>query len=877
MKKVKRRVRTAAPGQSKSSGDPTAGAQETSSFYESLFDTAALGIVQTDLAGRIVDCNPAAAQMLLANQEDIREREFLSLVPDPWHGKEEATTAEAIKSGVTGEYEIELRRVDGAAFTAAIKKWLNVDKLGKAQGVWMVIRDLAERKSSDDTAYQRAIFLLESQIRYQSLLANAPVCILTVDNSARIEATNSTIEDLLGYESADLIGKQLQEFVMSPGGQPISIAVGKPQTAVARCRDGKILPVQITFSELCANGEVFHTCFIRDIAVDLQIREALQGTHKELEHRVREGTEEIARLSDALRSEISERTWAQEQFQVAVESAPNGILLVDRMGNITLVNASLERLFGYGREELIGRPIDILVPERFHNRFPSHREYFFSHPRIRWMGRGQDWYGLRKDGAEFPIEIGLNPIHTPRGNGVLISVVDATERKRIEAELKRTAFHDGLTGLPNRTLFLDNLLRLKAAAKRYGHHPFALLFLDLDRFKVINDSLGHLVGDKLLVEMAHRLVECTREEDTVARLGGDEFAILLEQVRGPEDAVRVAERVLERFADPVMLDDNDVSISASIGIALSLTGEKNPEDLLRDADMAMYQAKTRRSGYQMFDAKMHSRALERMRLEIDMKRAVERKQIQLHYQPIVTLGTGKLAGFEALARWRHDGRGLISPAQFIPLAEETGLVSSLNRSVLKQACLQMRHWREHFAVHDGCFISVNVSSKQVSHSGLVDEIDSVLQETGLAPQYLQLEITESAFVENTRVASHTLAQLKKRGIKLCLDDFGKGFSSLNYLNRFPIDVLKIDRSFVRRLGANLAHDHGKKRPYEIVRTIVALAQILGMEVVAEGVEMSDQLNILKDLGCEFGQGFLFSPAVEANDAIRFLEAGSPVS
>jgi diguanylate cyclase (GGDEF)-like protein/PAS domain S-box-containing protein len=876
MKKAKRGVKMATSGRPRSNGASASGTLSTPASYRSLFDTA-LSVVEIDLDGRIIDCNPAAAQMLSVHQEDIREREFVSLVPDQWHKKEEATTAEAIKSGVTDEYEIELRRGNGAPFAAAIKKWLQVDKLGKAQGVWMVIRDITQKKKSDDTIYQRAISLLESQIRYQSLLANAPICILTVDNSAQIEATNPTIEDLLGYESADLIGKRLPDFVMSPGGQPISIAAGRPQTAVARCRDGKILPVQITFSELRTKGEVFHTCFIRDIAVDLQIREALQGAHRELEHRVREGTEEIARLSDALRAEISERTWAQEQFQVAVESAPNGILLVDQMGNITLVNASLEQLFGYSREELIGRPIDILVPERFHNRFPSQREYFFSHPRIRWMGRRQDWYGLRKDGSEFPIEIGLNPIHTPRGNGVLVSVVDVTERKRVETELKRTAFHDGLTGLPNRTLFLDNLLRLNAAAKRYGHHPFALLFLDLDRFKVINDSLGHTVGDKLLIEMAHRLVECTREEDTVARLGGDEFAILLEQVRGPEDAVRVAERVLERFADPLMLDDNEVSISASIGIALSLTGEKNPEDLLRDADMAMYQAKTRRSGYQIFDAKMHARALERMRLEIDMKRAVERKQIQLHYQPIVSLENGKLAGFEALARWHHNGRGLISPAQFIPLAEETGLVGNLNRSVLNQACLQMRHWREHFALNDNCFISVNVSSKQVSHSGLVDEIDNVLQETGLAPEYLQLEITESAFVENTRAASHTLAQLKKRGIKLCLDDFGKGFSSLNYLNRFPIDVLKIDRSFVRRLRGSLTNDHGKKRPYEIVRTIMALAQILGMQVVAEGVEISDQLNILKQLGCEFGQGFLFSPAVDASDAIRFLEAGSAVS
>jgi diguanylate cyclase (GGDEF)-like protein/PAS domain S-box-containing protein len=550
---------------------------------------------------------------------------------------------------------------------------------------------------------------------------------------------------------------------------------------------------------------------------------------------------------------------------------------LNQEGRIVLLNAHIEQIFGYGREELLGRPFELLVAEKFRSVLPHPRENCLTQAQVNWMGRGQELYGLRKDATEFPVEIGLNPIHTPTGTGLLVSVIDVTERKRVESELKRSAFHDGLTGLPNRTLFLDNLLRLNAAAKRHGHHPFALLFLDLDRFKVINDSLGHSAGDKLLIEMSQRLVECTREEDTVARLGGDEFALLLEQVRGPEDAVRVAERVLARLADPLMLNDNEVSITGSIGIALSLTGEKNPEDLLRDADMAMYQAKTRRLGYQIFDAKMHARALDRMRLEIDMKRAIDRQQIQLHYQPIMFLETGRLAGFEALARWHHDGRGAIPPARFIPLAEETGLVASLSRSVFRQACAQMRDWRTRFRLSDDFFVSVNVSSKQLSRRDLIDQLDRILEETRLSPEYVRLEITESALAENTRVASYTLAELRKRRIKLCLDDFGKGFSSLNYLHRFPIDVLKIDRSFVRRLSAGFISDYGKRRPYEIIRTIVALAQILGMQVVAEGVEISDQLTILKELGCEFGQGFLFSPAVDAVGAARLFEPGSTLS
>jgi diguanylate cyclase (GGDEF)-like protein/PAS domain S-box-containing protein len=842
------------------------------SHYQSLFNSVAFSIVETDLTGRIVDCNPALARMLLANQDDFRACKLLSLIPNKWHEKEESTRAEVIDNGVTDEYEIELRKSDGTVFPVAVKKWLQTDERGEAQGIWMLVRDITDKKKNDDVVYQRAILLLENQIRYQSLLATVPIGILTIDKAGRIDSVNPAVEELLDYTSSEIVAKQLDEFVTSPSGQPLPITAREAHTAVAKCRNNKILPVQITFSELHTKGQILYTGFLRDITVDVRIRETLQRAHDELEARVREESAEIARLSDALQAEISERTWAQEQFRVAVESAPNGMLIVDQDGNVTLVNAHIEQLFGYNRDELMGRPVEILLPERFRSEHPGQQESLFMSSNERWIGRGRELYGLRKDGTEFPLEIGLNPIHTPKGRGVLVAVVDVTERKRVESELKRTAFHDGLTGLPNRTLFLDNLLRLNASAKRHGHHPFALLFLDLDRFKVINDTLGHMVGDKLLIEMAHRLVECTREEDTVARLGGDEFAILLEQIRGPEDAVRVAERTLERLADPLMLDDNEVSVGASIGIALSLTGEKMPEDLLRDADMAMYQAKTRRSGYQIFDAKMHARALERMRLEMDMKRAIERKQIHLHYQPIVSLESGKLAGFEALARWQHNGRGAVSPTDFIPLAEETGLVGPLSSWVFREACRQMRNWQEHFPMEENCYISVNVSSKQVSHGGLIDELDKVLHETGLEPQHLRLEITESALVENTRGVAHTLSQLRKRRIKLCLDDFGKGFSSLNYLHRFPIDVLKIDRSFVRRLGAAFPMEHGKRRPYEIIRTILALAQILDLQVVAEGIEVIKQLNVLKELGCQYGQGFLFAPALEATQAVRFFDS-----
>ena len=394
--------------------------------------------------------------------------------------------------------------------------------------------------------------------------------------------------------------------------------------------------------------------FRGELTVDMQVGGALQRAHDELEIRMRQAMAEIVRLSNALQAVTNDRATAQAQLQVAIEAAPNGILIIDQNGTIRVVNAQIKQQFQYQRSELLGASIDLLLPERFRSRHAAQRKKFFVSPNLGIGNVANEFYGLRKDGAEFPIEISLDPIDAPGGKDLLVTIIDVTERKRIESELKRTAFHDILTGLPNRTLLLDNLLRLEAMSKRHGYYPFALLFLDLDRFKVINDSLGHMAGDQLLIEMAQRLLECTREEDTVARLGGDEFAILLEQIRGPEDAVRVAERVLKRLAEPLTLDDDEVSVSASIGIALSLSGEKQAENLLRDADMAMYQAKARRSGYQMFDRKMHLRALERMNLEIDLKRAIERNQIDVHYQPIVSLATGKIAGFEALARWQQQ-------------------------------------------------------------------------------------------------------------------------------------------------------------------------------------------------------------------------------
>jgi diguanylate cyclase (GGDEF)-like protein len=450
------------------------------------------------------------------------------------------------------------------------------------------------------------------------------------------------------------------------------------------------------------------------------------------------------------------------------------------------------------------------------------------------------------------------------------------ELERISHELQEShehfrhaAFHDSLTRLPNRTLLADHLRLAIERARRHPDHLFAVLFLDLDRFKNINDSLGHAAGDRLLVETALRLEQCSRPSDTVARLGGDEFAVLLDGLESECDAVRIAERVQEELMRPFHLGGHEVYTAASIGITLSTHGYEDPENVLRDADTAMYRAKEKgKARYELFDAEMHADALARLRLENDLRRAVEHREFEVYYQPVVTLASGKLSGFEALVRWRHPERGIVGPSEFIPLAEETRMIAEIGGWVLEEACRQMSEWRELIPSQQHLTISVNLSSKQLTQPGLVESVRRTLRETNLPPHCLKLEITESAVMDNPETAASVLAQLRGLGIQLSIDDFGTGYSSLSYLHRFPVDTLKIDRSFVAKMTDN--SENG-----EIVRTIVTLASNLGMCVIAEGVETDEQHARLEALGCEYGQGFLYSAPVEAESALALIRRGVP--
>lgn len=440
------------------------------------------------------------------------------------------------------------------------------------------------------------------------------------------------------------------------------------------------------------------------------------------------------------------------------------------------------------------------------------------------------------------------------------------ELKRLQWEerLVHNAFHDPLTDLPNRLLFLDRLGLCVSRAKRNPDYLFAVLYMDLDRFKMVNDSMGHALGDLLLVEVGRRLQTSLRDTDTVSRLGGDEFAVLMDDIRNPVDVTRAVERVRDQFLLPMNLNGREVFTTASIGVALSSAGYQSAEDLLRDADTAMYRAKGTGEGrHEVFDKSMHEQAVRLLKIETDLRRAIERKELRLHYQPIMALHSGLLSGFEALVRWEHPDLGLLSPAEFIPVAEQSKLIIAVTQAVLREACSQARIWRSQFPPEFQFSISVNVPANYLLKPDLVTDVSELIEEHQLPPEYLRLEMTESGIMEDPEAAAQALSRLSEIGVKTYIDDFGTGYSSLNYLANLPVHALKIDRGFVSRLDID-------ERNSMIVRSVVALAHNLGLKVIAEGVETPHQLDYLKALKCEYGQGYLFSPARPSEQATQFI-------
>ena len=534
---------------------------------------------------------------------------------------------------------------------------------------------------------------------------------------------------------------------------------------------------------------------------------------------------------------------------------------------IVYVNEGFCRMTGYAAEEVVGK-----TPRIFQGLKTDRVEL----DRLRQhLSRGEPFEGgevinYRKDGSEYVLDWHIVPLRDDAGGIThwLAGQRDITKRKSLEESLRYQALHDPLTGLPNRLLFMDRLEHALSLASRQTR-LIMVLFVDLDDFKVVNDSLGHEAGDTLLVAVAKRLGACLRPEDTVARFGGDEFAVLLEDITVTSDADRAAERIVEGLRKPFVIEGREISISPSIGIVSATSSHDRPKDLLRKADIAMYVAKGKgKARYEVFDSTMNVRALERLELENDLRRAIERGELRVHYQPKVLVGTGKIVGTEALVRWEHPERGLLPPVAFIPIAEETDLIVPLGRWVLTEACRQTREWQELYPSDSPWVVCVNLSGRQLRHPELVKDVGRALQETGLEPENLDLEITESVLIEDQLSNLTTLRELKRLGVKLIIDDFGTDYSSLSYLKRLPADFLKIDRSFIGGLGED-PKDEG------IVSAVIDLARVLGMEEIAEGVETTEQAAYLRELGCRFAQGYLFSKPLPAEEIGALLATGFP--
>jgi diguanylate cyclase (GGDEF)-like protein/PAS domain S-box-containing protein len=547
----------------------------------------------------------------------------------------------------------------------------------------------------------------------------------------------------------------------------------------------------------------------------------------------------------------------EERMRAVIETAGDAFIGMDDAGLVTEWNRQAEVTFGWSRREALGRRVaDLVIPQEFRAAHTAGLQRFLASGASAMLGRPLDLRARARDGREFPVELTAWSTRVGSSVGLNAFVRDISERKSLEAELIHQALHDPLTGLPNRVLLHERLSHALLRGER-RRSPVSVLFLDLDGFKTVNDSLGHTTGDRLLTAVAKRLGTVIRPPDTVARLGGDEFAVLLDETDAGA-ASRVAERIGIALDEPFVIDGRAVHARASIGVATGSYGEQTADDLITNADLAMYLAKRQgRGGFAQFKASMHSAAVERLELEADLRRGLERKEFFLCYQPVVRLCDGVTIGMEALLRWNRAGGALVSPDEFIPVAEQTGLIGAIGHWVLREACSQAAAWHAACPMSPVFRLSVNLSARQLQDPGLVQDVETILVATGLAPSSLVLEITETALMSEPVTAVPRLAALKALGIKLAVDDFGTGYSSLSYLRNFPVDILKIDRSFISPLG---------REPGDaaIAHAVVSLGHTLHLRVVAEGIETAAQLAELQAIGCEYGQGYLFARPLTVN-------------
>ncbi|HET7024267.1 MAG TPA: EAL domain-containing protein [Gemmatimonadales bacterium] len=804
-------------------------------YFEHLFANAPESMLLADAQGHIERVNAEFTRLFGYSADEVRGQSLDEILAPHALAEARVLTSDSAH-GRTVRFETQRRRRDGSLLHVSIIGSPIVLE-GRQLGVYALYRDNTPRVRAEEA-------LRTSDRYFRSLMANTLDLIVVLDTDGRVRYTSGSIETVLGYDTEELLGRDAfgllhPDEVDEVRGRFVRL-LDRPGPAPRiefRCRhhDGAWRIFEASANNLLADPAIDGVVItMRDIAARKRAEEALRES--------------------------------EERYALAQQGANDGLWDWDlRAGQVyfsprwkAMVGAA-EHEVGTAPEEWFGRvhpdeleqlkiDIDLHVA--------GHTPHLQTEHRMRHRDGLYRWVMTR----------GL-AVRDAAGKAYRLagSQTDITVRKSIEEQLLHDAFHDPLTGLPNRALFMDRMGHAIRRGRRSDGRS-AVLFLDLDRFKVVNDSLGHVHGDQLLVAIARRLEDCIRPGDTVGRLGGDEFVVLLDEVPGAAGAEEVAGRIQAALSDPFELAGQEVFVTASIGIAISVTGHERAEDLLRDADTAMYDAKAQgKATHRVFHAGMHSHAMSQLQLETDLRRALDREELVLFYQPIVSLARGRVTGFEALARWRHPERGFLGPEEFIPLAEETGLIDRIGQWVMGEACRTLRGWLDRHPASGPLSVSVNISARQFQRPELVAEVAAVLAEVALPSGALRLEITEGTIMGQAESSVAVLRGLKQAGVQVQVDDFGTGYSSLSYLQRFQLDALKIDRSFVGELG------NPGENP-EIVRTIIALAKNLGMAVIAEGVETPRQRTMLQQFGCDYVQGWLFSHPLDREAAEALLDA-----
>ena len=696
-------------------------------------------------------------------------------------------------------------------------------------------------------------YLTQMEGRYRGLLEAAPDAMVVVNEDGEIVLLNLRAEKQFGYRRDELLGQKVTNIIPQgfaerliadstrTAAEALAQQIGTGIELTARCKNGNTFPIEIMLSPLESPEGILVTAAIRDISVR------------------RNAEQHLAQM--------------EGRYRGLLEAAPDAIVVVNEGGEIVLLNLRAEKQFGYRRDELIGQKVTNIIPDGFAERLIADSTRTAAEALAQHIGTGIELTARRKNGSTFPIEIMLSPLESPEGILVTAAIRDISVRKATEAaalsmtlQMAHSAEHDSLTGLPNRMLLNDRIDQAIVRAKRHAN-KVAVLCLDVDGFKHINDSLGRPIGDKLLQSIAKRLLGCVRSSDTVSRQSGDEFVVLLSEVEQDEDTAVLARRMLQQITRPHTIDGQDLHITASIGVSVYPDDGMSAETLAKNAETAMYQAKEKgRQSYQFFKPAMNERAAERQSIEDDLHRALERRELVLHYQPKVGLSSRRITGAEALIRWNHPTRGLVPPGQFIPVAEECGLIPPIGAWVLREACKQARAWVD--AGLPALTMAVNVSAMEFREDAFLDGVFATLNETGLDPQLLELELTESVLVKHAESAASILRAVREKGVQVAIDDFGTGYSSLSYLRKFPVDALKIDQSFVRQISTG-------GDDTIIVTAIIALARSLKLRVVAEGVETAEELAFLNAQHCDEGQGYYFSRPIPPDQFARLLTTGIP--